>query len=174
MANHNRKTLKTFRLHALRIHPFCQWCNCPLTRNTSTTDHVIPRSRGGTNDWGNLCLACGPCNQARKNDLPHALPSGPHWGKDVTVLPVAIASLRPRWVAWTRYPGGRWRAMRGYCREKLLQRVRQTMGRVVEVVIVPEGEEAMARKSAENRPFLEQAQAGAALAPGLCCATPSE
>lgn len=28
-------------------------------------DHVVPVSKGGTNDPGNLRAACAPCNQAR-------------------------------------------------------------------------------------------------------------
>ena len=31
------------------------------------TDHLIPSSRGGTDDADNLVLSCGPCNASRNN-----------------------------------------------------------------------------------------------------------
>src|SRR4051812_45843696 len=63
-------TQKRFRSHALRIHPFCRWCQCPLDWGSATTDHLVPLSRGGTNDRENVCLACQPCNRKRQNRLP--------------------------------------------------------------------------------------------------------
>lgn len=36
-----------------------------------TVDHVIPRSRGGTDDWENLRLACLTCNARKGAKLPH-------------------------------------------------------------------------------------------------------
>lgn len=36
-----------------------------------TIDHVLPRSRGGTDSWENLVAACGPCNTRKSNRLPH-------------------------------------------------------------------------------------------------------
>ncbi len=33
--------------------------------NDATIDHIIPRSKGGTNDRKNLCLACRRCNNAK-------------------------------------------------------------------------------------------------------------
>jgi hypothetical protein len=32
-----------------------------------TRDHIIPKSRGGTNDVANLRVGCGPCNHSRGN-----------------------------------------------------------------------------------------------------------
>lgn len=43
---------------------FCYLCGEPffgITRHVSV-DHVVPRSRGGTDDWDNLRLACLRCN----------------------------------------------------------------------------------------------------------------
>lgn len=34
-------------------------------RGTSTVDHVIPRSRGGTDDESNLVCSCSVCNQEK-------------------------------------------------------------------------------------------------------------
>lgn len=45
---------------------YCWMCKRPLVGGDGMTiDHVIPRSRGGTNWIGNLRLACGPCNRHR-------------------------------------------------------------------------------------------------------------
>ncbi len=43
----------------------CTYCDA----DADTTDHIIPRSVGGTNDPGNLVPACKPCN-SRKGTLP--------------------------------------------------------------------------------------------------------
>ena len=36
---------------------------------TATPDHILPHSRGGTNELDNLVTACWPCNFGRENDL---------------------------------------------------------------------------------------------------------
>jgi 5-methylcytosine-specific restriction endonuclease McrA len=47
----------------------CLYCGEDLEQRKSlaTRDHVYPRSRGGTNTWGNLVTACRACS-ARKDD----------------------------------------------------------------------------------------------------------
>lgn len=51
----------------------CAYCPAELDVTTVTVDHVIPRSRGGTNDLGNLVLACWPCNKSKGSSLPRAI-----------------------------------------------------------------------------------------------------
>jgi 5-methylcytosine-specific restriction endonuclease McrA len=46
----------------LRGQP-CHWCGKP----GNTVDHLMPISRGGTNDPSNLVSACAHCNEARGN-----------------------------------------------------------------------------------------------------------
>ena len=57
-----------------RDHYRCQYCGRPATelrpREALTRDHVIPISRGGTNDWTNVVTACSPCNTRKGNRLP--------------------------------------------------------------------------------------------------------
>lgn len=36
-----------------------------------TLEHIIPRSRGGGNTWGNTACACFACNQRKANRMPH-------------------------------------------------------------------------------------------------------
>ena len=131
---------KQFRQHALSVYPFCQWCALPLTEGTATTDHLVPLSRGGTNDWDNLCLACLPCNRKRKNDLPCRSPTGPCWGGEGPPR-VLVSLVEAVWVAWTRYPGGRWRpTLRDDSPERLRRCVVKLMGKTVEVLILLEGQ----------------------------------
>jgi len=44
----------------------CVYCNCELTRNNKTQDHVVPRARGGSLlGSDNLEPACIECNSAK-------------------------------------------------------------------------------------------------------------
>lgn len=49
----------------------CWWC--PLSRELPaeelTIDHLIPRSKGGSNSLENLRLACRSCNSSRRDSL---------------------------------------------------------------------------------------------------------
>jgi 5-methylcytosine-specific restriction endonuclease McrA len=52
----------------------CQYCGRHRGelrgREFLTRDHVVPISRGGGNDWGNVVAACSPCNNRKGNRLP--------------------------------------------------------------------------------------------------------
>jgi len=45
----------------------CQYCGDLLTEASATLDHIVPRSRGGTDEKGNLATCCMMCN-AIKSD----------------------------------------------------------------------------------------------------------
>lgn len=47
----------------------CQYCGKSVGMTSATIDHIIPRSRGGTNDWENVCLCCPDCNFAKGHKL---------------------------------------------------------------------------------------------------------
>lgn len=47
----------------------CHWCKAPLNGHYHV-DHVIPVSRGGSNDPSNLVLACQHCNCSKNDSLP--------------------------------------------------------------------------------------------------------
>jgi 5-methylcytosine-specific restriction endonuclease McrA len=57
-----------------RDHYCCQYCGRHATelrlRESLTRDHLIPLSRGGTNEWTNVVTACSPCNTRKGNRLP--------------------------------------------------------------------------------------------------------
>ena len=44
-------------------------CYCGSKRNL-TIDHVVPKSRGGSNYWDNLVTSCGRCNSNKDNMTP--------------------------------------------------------------------------------------------------------
>lgn len=57
-----------------RDHYRCQYCGRAQTelrhREALTRDHLIPLSRGGTNEWTNVVTACSSCNTRKANRLP--------------------------------------------------------------------------------------------------------
>lgn len=44
----------------------CQYCK----KYGNTVDHIMPKSRGGGNTWGNLCCACKSCNSKKNDNTP--------------------------------------------------------------------------------------------------------
>lgn len=47
----------------------CYWCSQYFSIEQLTLDHLIPTSKGGSNNLENLRLTCRPCNQTRGNSL---------------------------------------------------------------------------------------------------------
>ena len=45
----------------------CQYCGAS---SDLTVDHIIPKSRGGTDSWDNLITACKNCNNKKGNKTP--------------------------------------------------------------------------------------------------------
>ena len=45
----------------------CMYCNTELSLNDMTIDHIIPRSKGGSNTLVNLTISCTSCNTERGN-----------------------------------------------------------------------------------------------------------
>lgn len=58
-----------------RDHFACRYCGCTPGSDLLEVDHLVPRSRGGSNCPANLVAACKTCN-SRKSDtifFPHDL-----------------------------------------------------------------------------------------------------
>jgi hypothetical protein len=55
-----------------RDGPYCIWCSTPLdaTLNTPTSEHVIPRIKGGPSWIENEVAACRRCNNERGHQSP--------------------------------------------------------------------------------------------------------
>lgn len=56
----------------------CFYCKVELqhARNSWNADHVIPLSRGGSNDIENIVIACPLCNRRKHGKLPHEWQNG--------------------------------------------------------------------------------------------------
>lgn len=48
----------------------CQLCGRKIEFNNMTVDHIIPISKGGSNDMDNTEATCFPCNQFKSNIFP--------------------------------------------------------------------------------------------------------
>jgi 5-methylcytosine-specific restriction endonuclease McrA len=61
-------TLAGYEVREYLLAKFGRQCvYCDITNVPLNIDHVVPRSRGGSNRITNLVLACVPCNQAKGN-----------------------------------------------------------------------------------------------------------
>lgn len=64
---HNKK-LKINRNRIFKRDNYqCVYCG---SRKELTLDHVIPKSRGGTNNWENLVTSCSRCNVKKADRTP--------------------------------------------------------------------------------------------------------
>jgi len=77
----------------------CQYCG--TSSPPLTVDHVIPRSRGGMDQWENLVCACLSCNNRKRNRTPDeasmrllSTPKRPH---PVAFLKQFIGKADDRW-----------------------------------------------------------------------------
>ncbi len=80
----------------------CQFCGRREAelgfRECLTRDHLVPISRGGTNEWSNVVTACSPCNTRKGNRLVQecgmqllSTPTEPHF----VYLTWAVRRLTP-------------------------------------------------------------------------------
>lgn len=71
-----------------------------LTKVDFTVDHIIPRSRGGKDQWVNTACACFVCNHRKGDRLPHEAGMKLHWEPKTprtSYLVVAIGSGNEQW-----------------------------------------------------------------------------
>lgn len=80
----------------------CQYCGKRTRRENLTIDHVIPKSRGGSDNWSNLVLACLACNAVKRDSVPVEVgmrlirqPRKPRWVPHVGLHIEALR--RPSW-----------------------------------------------------------------------------
>ena len=64
----NQRNLKANRTRIFkRDNHECAYCG---SKKQLTLDHIIPKSRGGGNDWNNLVTCCFKCNLKKGNKTP--------------------------------------------------------------------------------------------------------
>ena len=64
----------------------CALCGVSSSERRIEVDHIVPRSRGGTNDISNLQALCDECNRGKSNtDQTDFRPAGPGIKGELTV-----------------------------------------------------------------------------------------
>lgn len=53
------------RLQYRKQSGLCYYCDVPLSGKKENVEHIMPRSKGGTNNWRNLVLSCWECNKSK-------------------------------------------------------------------------------------------------------------
>jgi|TARA_R110000824_G_scaffold221804_2_gene408971 5-methylcytosine-specific restriction endonuclease McrA len=48
----------------------CQYCTKSFESGSLTIDHIVPKSKGGKDNWLNLVAACKKCNQRKGSKTP--------------------------------------------------------------------------------------------------------
>jgi 5-methylcytosine-specific restriction endonuclease McrA len=100
-----KETVLTRKAIFERDNNTCQYCGRKTRKERLTIDHVIPRSRGGGDTWGNLVLACLECNARKRNRRPEEVgmklqrrPTKPRW---LPHLGLGSAALKRQ--AWRKF-----------------------------------------------------------------------
>ena len=58
---------ESLRYEILTRDRVCQLCGATREQERLEVDHIVPRSKGGTNDPDNLQVLCAPCNRGKSN-----------------------------------------------------------------------------------------------------------
>lgn len=76
----------------------CQYCG---KKEDLTIDHIIPKSRGGSDEWDNLVACCSTCNVKKGNRTPKEanmpLLSKPHKPNHLMYLRAQINTIYDDW-----------------------------------------------------------------------------
>lgn len=74
-----------------------------LTRSDFTIDHIVPRSRGGKDNWTNTACACANCNHRKGDQLPHEAGMKLLWEPRMPRTSYLVIALGTGPAAWKRY-----------------------------------------------------------------------
>ncbi len=94
------KKVELSRKNILRRDNYrCVYCN--NARPQLTIDHIIPKSRGGSDTWENLVCACVRCNNRKGNRTPDEagmrLRKKPFRPNHVTFIQHVVGSVDAEW-----------------------------------------------------------------------------
>ena len=68
-SRHTRLVFSKWNMY-IRDDFICQYCSKVCERAELTTDHVIPKSKGGSISWENCVTSCKGCNNKKGNRTP--------------------------------------------------------------------------------------------------------
>jgi 5-methylcytosine-specific restriction endonuclease McrA len=74
-----------------------------LSKSDFTVDHVIPRSRGGRDNWTNTACACYACNHRKGDRLPHEAGMKMAWEPKTPRTSYLVVAVGTGNDAWKRY-----------------------------------------------------------------------
>jgi len=62
----------------------CAYCDCCLTGDTATIDHIVPKRKGGHSTRNNLCCSCTRCNRSKatKDVFEYMNETHPNYSKE--------------------------------------------------------------------------------------------
>jgi 5-methylcytosine-specific restriction endonuclease McrA len=74
-----------------------------LARSDFTVDHIVPRSRGGKDQWTNTASACYHCNHRKGNRLPNEAGMRLRWEPKTPRTSYLVIAVGSGPDAWKRY-----------------------------------------------------------------------
>lgn len=77
--------------------------NKVLTKDDFTIDHIVPRSRGGKDQWTNTACACYHCNHRKGSRLPHEAGLKMLWEPKTPRTSYLVIAVGNGPDAWKRY-----------------------------------------------------------------------
>ncbi|GIK30338.1 MAG: HNH endonuclease [Chloroflexi bacterium] len=77
--------------------------NKVLTKDDFTIDHIVPRSRGGKDQWTNTACACYHCNHRKGSRLPHEAGLKMLWEPKTPRTSYLVIAVGSGPDAWKRY-----------------------------------------------------------------------
>lgn len=107
-----RRDIKFTRQNVIvRDKYICAYCGKKFKMDKLTIDHIVPKSRGGTNQWDNTVSACKPCNSTKADRTPQEAgmsllftPTEPKW-LDAFTKTINSPNIRPNWSTFLKYMG---------------------------------------------------------------------
>ncbi len=88
-ADRRQQLIATYGVPDTRGERVAACAYCGTTKGRIDVDHILPRSRGGTDAWNNLVLACVPCNERKGDRTPEEA------GMPLQLPPAAPQRARP-------------------------------------------------------------------------------
>ncbi|HEY4331682.1 MAG TPA: HNH endonuclease [Ilumatobacteraceae bacterium] len=94
---YHRRAALSRRAVFVRDDNRCQYCG----GHADSIDHVVPRSRGGRNEWENVAAACRPCNLHKRDRTPEEanmrLARIPRVPREQTWVSVSVGRVPEAW-----------------------------------------------------------------------------